>query len=165
MKNTLLITYRQNVISSDCDAVKEIVDSTGFFSEEESSVAVELLIERLTKGEKSGYYFLFAEVHYQVIAYTCFGRISGTSVSFDLFWIVVQKDFHGHGIGKEILGKTEEIIYQMGGKRIYTETSSRALYESTRQFYDKCGYKVQAVLDDFYAPGDSKIIFLKELHG
>jgi hypothetical protein len=43
------------------------------------------------------------------------------------------------------------------------ETSSRPLYEPTRRFYLACGYRLEAQLEDFYAPGDGKVIFLKVL--
>jgi hypothetical protein len=46
---------------------------------------------------------------------------------------------------------------------VYVETSSRDQYEPTRRFYLKCGYRVDAVLEDFYAPGDGKVIFVKAL--
>ena len=40
----------------------EIVQSTGFFYDHEIEIAVELVTERLTHGESTGYYFVFAEV-------------------------------------------------------------------------------------------------------
>jgi hypothetical protein len=48
-------------------------------------------------------------------------------------------------------------------RKVYIETSSRPIYESTRQFYLKTGYRVEAILQDFYADGDSKYIFVKDL--
>ena len=36
-------------------------------------------------------------------------------------------------------------------------------YESTRMFYSRRGYRQEALIPDFYAPGDAKIIYLKEL--
>ncbi|MDY6910698.1 MAG: hypothetical protein SWC40_12285, partial [Thermodesulfobacteriota bacterium] len=38
---------------------------------------------------------------------------------------------------------------------------SRSLYEPTRAFYHRCGYARAALLQDFYAPGDHKVIFVK----
>jgi hypothetical protein len=46
---------------------------------------------------------------------------------------------------------------------VYAETSSRPQYEPTRSFYRACGYRLEARLEDFYAPGDGKVIFLKVL--
>ena len=59
--------------------------------------------------------------------------------------------------------KTEEVICSLGGKHIYAETSSRDLYRPTHIFYENCGYLREASLKDFYAEGDSKIIYSKVL--
>ena len=41
------------------------------------------------------------------------------------------------------------------------ETSSQPKYEPTRQFYLRSGYTVEAVLKDFYAENDDKVVFVK----
>ena len=163
--NASTALYRENVRNSDLDAVREIVRSSGYFSEEEIEIACELVSERLLLGRKSSYHFLFVEHSGQVSAYSCFGRIPGTACSYDLYWIAVRNDCRGQGIGKKLLEKTEKRVEEMGGCRIYIETSSRVLYESTRQFYLRSRYEIAAILDDFYAPGDDKIIYTKTLTG
>ena len=55
------------------------------------------------------------------------------------------------------------MIASRGGGRVYAETSGRPLYESTRAFYLRCGYRREAELADFYAPGDAKVIFVKTI--
>ena len=50
-----------------------------------------------------------------------------------------------------------------GGRRLYAETSGRAQYRPTRRFYRRAGFRREARLRDFYAPGDDKLIFVKEL--
>jgi GNAT superfamily N-acetyltransferase len=157
------IEYRSSVEPADADAVRRIVESSGFFNPEEIEVAVELVVERLSKGEKSGYFFLFAETGGRPSGYACYGPISGTQCSFDLYWIAVDNAIRGKGIGKELLKKAEEAILAMDGHRVYVETSSRDLYEPTRAFYRNNGYRLAADLDDFYAPGDSKHVYLKVL--
>ena len=51
----------------------------------------------------------------------------------------------------------------MGGRRVYIETSNRAQYGSTRGFYQRGGYHPEAILKDFYAPGDDKVTYVKVL--
>jgi GNAT superfamily N-acetyltransferase len=162
----LKLTFRDHAIPSDREIVRKMVESTGFFNLEEELIAVELVDAHLEKGTGSGYHFLFClNETGQVLGYTCFGHISGTAASFDLYWIVVDKRSQGLGIGKQLLDRTEDVIRSTDGLRIYAETSSRTLYEPTRTFYRKSGYREDAVLKDFYAPGDSKVIFVKELSG
>lgn len=155
------LRFRDAVTPDDADAVRRMVLSTGFFSPLEVEVAVDLVQERLQRGEAGGYHFLFAEADGQTVGYTCFGPIACTVGSFDLYWIAVERDHQGGGIGRELLRRSEKAIAGMGGRRIYVETSSRPQYEPTRQFYERCGYSVEAVLKDFYSPGDGKVILVR----
>lgn len=156
-------TYRQEVRPEDRESVGRCVRSTGFFSEEEHLIAVELVDERLAKGEASGYFFLFAEEGDRLLGYTCFGPIAGTLHSYDLYWIVVDPKTQGQGIGKQLMAESERLMAAHGACRVYADTSSRAQYDSTRAFYRACGYRQDAFLADFYAPGDGKVIFVKAL--
>ena len=155
------LSYREEVKPVDPESIRGMVASTGFFKPDEIQVAAELAEERLSKGLPSGYYFLFADLQERAIGYTCFGPIACTGASYDLFWIAVHNEFRGLGLGKELLKRSEESIARLGGRRIYIETSSTELYTPTRSFYLKCGYKIEAILEDFYHPGDGKVIFLK----
>ena len=69
------------------------------------------------------------------------------------------------GVGRALLAEAERRIAMIAGgaARIYVETSSRAQYQPTRAFYLRCGYRVAAELEDFYAPGDGKVIFVKAM--
>jgi ribosomal protein S18 acetylase RimI-like enzyme len=157
------IIWREEPRSSDQDIVRDIITSSGFFSKEEIDVAVELVQERLNKGVSSGYYFLFADRGEEVIGYSCFGPIPCTTESYDIYWIAVHERLRGSGLGREILERVERKINDMGGKRIYVETSSRDQYTPTRSFYMHCEYKEEATLEHFYSPDDHKVIFLKLL--
>ncbi|MBD3308846.1 GNAT family N-acetyltransferase [candidate division KSB3 bacterium] len=143
--------------------VRAILESSGFFSEAEVVVAEELVQERLAKGLASGYEFLFAERAGNVFGYACFGPIACTLASYDLYWIAVHETARGDGIGTTLLRNTEALIAAQGGTRLYIETASRPQYEPTRQFYRRRGYQPEAILQDFYAPGDDKVIFVKAI--
>lgn len=164
------VTYRRDPTPADAAAIREIVASSGYFNEEEIAIAVELVEERLARGEASGYDFLFADepgaaggaqTPTRTLGYTCFGRIAGTVSSFDLYWIAVHESQRGRGLGRVLLERSEDIIRGMGGARVYIETSGRAQYEPTRGFYLRCGYTLAATLPDFYAPGDAKLVYCR----
>lgn len=157
------ILYRTNVKPSDRDDIRRLVKSTGFFSEVELGIAVELVEEHLSHGVRSGYHFLFAETSGCVIGYACFGPIPGAPNRYDIYWVVVHDGFRRSGIGKSLMEKTEMAIKRQGGERIYIETSSRDQYSTTRTFYDSCGYTKEALLEDFYGPGDDKFIYVKAI--
>ncbi|MBN2342267.1 MAG: GNAT family N-acetyltransferase [Deltaproteobacteria bacterium] len=158
------MAYRVEVCPDDEQKVAEIVKSTGFFSIDEVHIACELVNEYITKGPSCGYHFLFAEQDNAMIGYTCFGPIPATECSFDLYWIAVLAEKRGHGLGRVLLGRTEEIVMSMGGRKLFAETAGREQYAPTRAFYQRCGYLEGAVLADYYAPGDAKFIYSKDLH-
>ena len=56
------LTFRTIPEKRDIKRIREIVVSTKFFYDHEVDVAVELIEERLGKGESTGYHFVFAEV-------------------------------------------------------------------------------------------------------
>jgi GNAT superfamily N-acetyltransferase len=154
---------RSDVLPGDSEAVRRLVASTGVFSPIEVEVAVELVEDRLSRGAESDYSFLFADTEGRAVGYTCYGPIALTAASFDLYWIAVDKSLHGRSIGRLLLEQTEELIRQAGGRQVYIETSNRHHYAATRGFYLRCGYRQEALLANFYAPGDDKVIYVKEL--
>ena len=157
------VLFRENVLPGDNSTVRAIVASSGFFYDHEIEVAVELIEERQEKGVKSGYLFLFAEQNGKVVGYCCYGHIACTAGSFDLYWIAIDNDCRGRGIGKILLKKNEELIAAQGGRCIWVETSGQEKYQLTRDFYTHNNYHLEAVLKDFYGPGDDKFIFVKRL--
>jgi len=158
------IGLRHEVRDEDLITVREIVESTGFFYPGEVDVAVELVDERLHRGDASGYFFAFVEMDGRTVGYSCYGPIACTASSFDIFWIAIHSDAQRHGMGKWLMSVTEELIFARGGTRIYVETSGREHYLPTRSFYDRCGYQKVAELPEFYGLDDSKVIYLKTNH-
>ena len=150
---------------ADVVAVRALVADTGFFSAEEIAVAGELVEERLARGPASGYEFRFADAPDGLAGYSCFGRIALTEASYDLYWIVVAPSTQRTGLGRRLLRATEAAVAALGGQRLYAETSSRPLYAPTRGFYRGCGYREAAHFEDFYAPGDGKVVFERRLAG
>ncbi len=160
------MNFRSAVRSVDSWAVRNLLRGTGFFSAEEENLAVELVREALARGAAAGYEFLFADADKQPAAlqgYSCFGKIPVTDSSYDLYWIAVEKQQQGKGLGRALLQETEVRAREAGATRLYVDTSGRDLYAPTRAFYLTMGYDVQGVLSDFYAPGDDKVILAKRL--
>lgn len=157
------LVMRTEVHPSDRAAVREIVASSGFFHAFEIDVAVELVEDRLERGDASDYRFIFAEADGRPVGYACYGPIACTVGSFDLYWIAVHESHRGSGLGRRLMNEVESRIAGEGGRKVYIETSSRQQYEPTRRFYERCGYVVEAVLPDFYAAGDGKVIFARTL--
>jgi D-alanine-D-alanine ligase len=157
------LRLRDRVGGGDVGAVERLVRATGAFSAEEVAIAAELVEARLRQGSASGYEFLFADGERELLGYSCYGPIGGTRASYDLYWIAVAPGRQGCGLGSRLLSLTEARIAAAGGRRVYVDTSGRPDYERTRRFYARVGYVLEATLLDFYAPGDSKLIYRKVL--
>jgi D-alanine-D-alanine ligase len=154
---------RRGLEPADREPLEALIRATGFFNPEETEVALELMDDRLARGEASHYRFLVGELDGRVAGYACWGPISGTVASADLYWIVVHPALQGKGAGAALLRAAEEGMAAAGRPRVYVETSTRPQYLPTRAFYLACGYQLVSELADFYAPGDGKALFLKVL--
>ena len=97
------------------------------------------------------------------MGYSCYGPVPLTLNSYDLYWIAVRRESQGRGIGKILLDRSEAAIGALGGRKVYIETSSRRKYRDTRRFYEHLGYRSEATLRAYYAPGDHKVIYVKSL--
>lgn len=157
------VVVRRGLRPSEREPVGALLDSTGFFNSEELAVAMELVDDRLTHGEASHYRFLVADADGTVAGYACWGPIPGTEQSADLYWIAVARTAQGRGVGRALLAEAERWMASSGRPRVYVETAGREQYRPTRAFYEACGYTIAALLEDFYAPGDAKVIYLRVL--
>ena len=158
--------WRTEVKASDVEAVRTLVADTGFFNAEEVLIAVELVEETLAKGKASGYEFVFADhpdIENSLLGYTCYGHIDGTQSSDDLYWIAVTPSHRRDGIGTRLMHESERLACKNGATKMYVDTSGREQYLSTRAFYERLGYEKAAVLKDFFAQGDDKVIYLRKL--
>jgi ribosomal protein S18 acetylase RimI-like enzyme len=162
-----MIQLRNHVCPNDAEVVGALTAATGFFSEEEVEIARSLVDEVLATGAASGYEFTFAErvegESTRCVGYACFGSIPATVSSYDVYWIVVDPLTQRQGVGLQLLAEVERRVTESGGERIYIDTASREQYLPTHRFYERAGYERAALLEDFFAPGDGKVIFCKRL--
>lgn len=160
------MNWRSKLRRSDPAAIRTLVSETGFFSVEEIGVAEELIDEALRRGKASGYEFVFADQPGspdRIIGYACFGPIPATVSSYDLYWIAVAPQQQRDGLGGRLIRESERVAKSQGATQMFVDTAGREQYAPTRAFYERMGYRKVAILDDFYAPGDAKVIYAKSL--
>jgi ribosomal protein S18 acetylase RimI-like enzyme len=159
-----MITFRTQLNPGDSKAIGELLESTGFFHSYEIDVAKEISDQNIEIGpETSGYHFIIADEGETMLGYCCYGLNPCTELSYDLYWIAVHKNQMNRGIGRKLMTMAEQSIEKLGGTIVWVETSGRAIYEPTRAFYLAIGYEKVAVMPDYYAPGDDKIVFMKRM--
>ena len=80
---------------------------------------------------------------------------------WNLLAIGFRAEHQGSGFGSRLI---EEVEQSLAGERLLlVETSSLDDFENTRHFYNSRGYSQEAVIADYWAEGDDKIIFCKRL--
>jgi len=150
--------------SEDVPWIHEIDANTAVFSPEEVETVDGMVQEYLQQGaEKTGYYFIVSREEGRVLGYACYGPRALTDGTYDLYWIAVDPNARGGGVGKKLLAAAEEGMRALGGRLVIVETSGLLEYESTRAFYRATEYLQEATLKDFYAAGDDLVIFTKHL--
>lgn len=153
----------RRTVPVDQAPILEILAGTGLFRPSEIEVARDVLTAALRGGTTGHYQSYTAVLEGIPVGWTCFGPTPGAQGTFDLYWIAVDPATQGHGIGRAMIFHSEAQVAGRGGRLIVAETSGRASYEPTRRFYERCGYRTEACLRDYYAPGDDKVVFVKRL--
>ena len=147
----------------DRPAIERILCRCAVFSAAEVDVALEVLDVYLYKLNQQDYQVFTARRGASVVGYVCFGRNTMTDGTFELYWIAVDPGQHRHGVGRSLMSLAEYEIARQNGRLISVETSSREDYHPTRRFYHDLGYRQAAVVADYYADGNSKIILTKKV--
>jgi GNAT superfamily N-acetyltransferase len=156
--------FRTHVRRQDVDAIEALTRRTAVFNEEEVDVACELAEETLAKGEEtSGYYFLFADGEQGLEGYACLGPIPGTNRRWELYWIAVDPDRSGRGLGRRLQHAVEQLARNLGAVYLVAETSTLPPYEAARRFYRANGFDLLAEVPDWHDDGDGMAIFRKRL--
>jgi ribosomal protein S18 acetylase RimI-like enzyme len=151
-------------VQADGPQIHAIDANTSVFSPEEVECVDEMYAEYLAQGaELSGYSFIVSKEDERVLGYACYGPRALADRTFDLYWIAVDPNARGGGVGKKLLAAAEDAVRSLGGRLLIVETSSLPKYESTRAFYHATNYLLEATLKDFYSDGDDLVIFTKRL--
>ena len=140
-----------------------LIDS-GAFTAQEIDVAMEL-IDTVLKDESQRDYKIDCMVddQDQPVGYICYGPTPMTQGTFDLYWIVVDPNVQGRGIGSELLDFLEEVVREKEGRMILADTSTIPQYEKTKPFYLRNGFREVAKVPDYYYIGNDRVTFCKRI--
>ncbi|MCI4625313.1 MAG: GNAT family N-acetyltransferase, partial [Candidatus Magnetoovum sp. WYHC-5] len=138
------VTLRSEPILQDRENIRGLLSSAGVFNAREIDVAIELIDDRIEKGNLSEYSFLFAELNTDILGYISYGPITLTENRFDIYWICVGKNVQQGGVGSMLISNAEHNIIGKDGYSVFVETSSKVSYKPAREFYKKHGYVLVA---------------------
>ena len=128
-------------------------------------VIAELWAEFAENGDAhSWYHFLVAHAQpnpEKFLGFACYGQRPLTDGTYDLYWIGIDQDQQGRGIGKILLREVEARIRDRGGRLLIAETEGKPSFGPTRRFYLSAGYILEARIRDFYKPEEDLVMFTK----
>ena len=144
-------------------AYVRIARDLDIFYESELRMLGDLLDQIRNKTSKN--YILFDEREEgRILGFVVFRKTPMTDHSWDIYWLVVDKDKHRKGIGKKLLKRVEEFILANDVKAIIrVETSSHKDYACAVDFYHKTGFSAVGTIPNFYDKNDDLLIFYKRV--
>jgi ribosomal protein S18 acetylase RimI-like enzyme len=153
----------RQTVPADTPVLVNLAQGTNVFKPHEIVALNEVLDDYHSTNHAHGHRAVTFEKDGQNLGFAYFAPADMTDQTWYLYWIAVTKQTQARGIGTQLLHYSEKEIHKAGGRLYIIETSSLPQYEKTRQFYLKHGYEQHAEIADFYADGDSMVIFRKHL--
>ena len=128
---TLTRVNLRELTAADVARVVELTRTTGVFREEEIVIAEEVVSEavkadgtdrsdiadgndRPDRRRDRPYYALGAEVDGRVVGWICWGATPCTVATWDLYWMAVDPEMHGQGVGTALLEEMESRLMRQG---------------------------------------------------
>jgi len=145
--------------TDDLDRLKEIIDLNELFPSELLDDMIQPYFEESSEDE----FWVTYEGNGVPVAIAYYAPERMTSGTYNLYLIAIHPDFQGKGIGWDMLNFVENHLRDRGERILLIETSGLPEFEKTRDFYKKNNYHQEAVVREFYAEGEDKIIFWKSL--
>jgi ribosomal protein S18 acetylase RimI-like enzyme len=142
----------------DLAGVRLVLDSTGLFP---SSMVKEMAEPFLGGNAPHLWLVTLREDRVSGFAYCEPERM--TEGTYNLLAIAVASDLQRSGVGAALVHKVESALREKNGRLLLVETSTDPEQDGARAFYLKYGFTEEACIRDFYAPGQTKVVFWKEL--
>jgi GNAT superfamily N-acetyltransferase len=148
-------------IPADADSLVELAEETNVFKPLEIQALREVLDDYHGGNKDDGHISITYEDHGKIVGFAYYAPTAMTDRCWHLYWIAVSKHTQAKGVGGKLLKYAEDDIKKHNGRQLLIETSSLPHYELTRKFYLKHGYVQACAVPDYYADGDSMVIFRK----
>ena len=149
------------VEARDLPALKIILGTIELFPPE---MLADMISDFLTNPETTAIWFA-AEQNAELLGLAYCDQEMLTEGTFNLYAIGVRADIQSRGIGAQMMQYLEAYLKERKHRILIVETSGLPTFAATRRFYEKLGYTLEARIRDFWAKGDDKVIFWKNLEG
>lgn len=147
-------------LPADADALMGIVADSGQF-DADALAHVRDTLDRHLRGEDDDLWLTAEDGHPIGVAYCASEAV--TQGTWNLLMLWTHRDVHGRGHGRALVACVERALAARGARLLIVETSGLPGYATARAFYDRCGFRQEARIRDFYADGDDKLVYTKAL--
>lgn len=145
--------------SADLSRLKTVITSSDLFPAE----LLDDMMADYLQNEDSEQIWRVAETDEQIIGLAYAAPEMMTEGTYNLYLIAVHKSMQGKGVGGQLMRHFEELLTHQKVRILLVETSGLPEFERTRAFYDQLDYQRTAVIPEFYAAGEDKVVFWKKL--
>lgn len=149
----------REVIHSDLDSLKIVLDSCGLFPSEYLDEMISDYFHNLDTNE---IWFTYVENNSPISIGYCIPE-KLTSGTYNLLAIGVSENHQRKGVAVEMMNFIEQKLKTIGARVLIVETSSDDAQIGARNLYQKLGYNQEAVIRDFWNEGEDKIVYWKKL--
>ncbi|WNJ17873.1 GNAT family N-acetyltransferase [Pontibacter sp. G13] len=149
------------ITQADLPALKQVLDSIELFPAE---MLEDMIADFFSQSDSEEIWFTETDGGTPISIGFCAPE-KMTEGTFNLYAIGVQSDYQGKGTGSRMMAFIEELLRSQGHRILIVDTSGTEEFTLTRKFYQQLGYAQEAVIRDFWAEGDDKVVFWKRLNG
>lgn len=149
----------REVIHSDLDSLKIVLDSCGLFPSEYLDDMISDYFHNLDTNE---IWFTYVENDSPISIGYCIPE-KLTSGTYNILAIGVSENHQRKGVAVEMMNFIEQKLKTIGARVLIVETSSDDAQIGARNLYQKLGYNQEAVIRDFWNEGEDKIVYWKKL--
>lgn len=149
----------REVIHSDLDSLKIVLDSCGLFP---SEYLDEMISDYFNNLDTNEIWFTYVENNSPISIGYCIPE-KLTSGTYNLLAIGVSENHQRKGVAVEMMNFIAQKLKTIGARVLIVETSSDDAQIGARNLYQKLGYNQEAVIRDFWNEGEDKIVYWKKL--
>jgi ribosomal protein S18 acetylase RimI-like enzyme len=140
-----------------------LAGETGVFKDIELEIMKETLEEWESRAESPST-LIELSASGRISGFAYFGPAHGTEFTFEVKWLVVDKQSRQQGIGRQLLERIESEILKIKRNAILTaETSTRKESMAGEGFYLSVGFCLIGHIPDFYGKGDDFLMYAKHV--
>ncbi|PNH09156.1 hypothetical protein TSOC_004221 [Tetrabaena socialis] len=147
----------------DSEAILSLSVAAGLFGADETGALRKVLADHWAGNINEGHEWRVYEEGGQLRGVVYWAPAQMSDGAWHVLMLAVRPDCQGQGLGSALMQHAEAALRASGQRLLLVEMSGLPSYERQRKFYAKIGYGREAVIRDFYASGEDKVVFRKAL--